>query len=233
MSSSTKLSPMASYYVRRLLQLQKDAVKRSGADAALLADLQLDPEELIERLALSSTERSQQVNSLEILARAYQSLVTDGTHANEANEIGKQILSTLGLNNLSLSVSVSADGQPALRKDLTVGQGLEILQSILGNGEKYLGPRIAKENLVAARPTNLPPDDFVLNEGERLRVSRPGTTILSPEEFEALRSWVKAYNHKCSEIVHSFYKFFDRKVLDDLALSPQDFRRADDIASQE
>jgi hypothetical protein len=223
---------MASYYVRRLLQLQKDAVLSSGADTALLANLQLEPEELIERLALSSTERAQQVNSLEILARAYQSLVADGTHASEANEIGKQILAALGFTNLTLSVSGATDDASALTKDLMVGRALEMLQSILTNGEKYLGPRLAKENLVAARPTNLPPNDFVFNENERLSVSRPGSVVLSPEEVEALRLWVKGYNYKCSEIIHGFYKFFDRKILDDLDLSPQNLRRADDMDSQ-
>jgi hypothetical protein len=220
MSSFTKLSPMASYYIRRLVQSQKEVILQAGSDPTLLDVLLLEPEDMLQRLALSDTERSQRTNNLEILARAYQSLVTDGQHPGEVSEIEKQLLATLGLpTGMPVSQEPPDLNSSPVRKAITVDRATEILKGILGIGSKYLGPRIARDYFIAAWPESIPMKDFILEEGNRLSPNRPKADILSEQELEDIQLWVKTYTKKCSAIIHGFHKFMDKTHLEELSIS--------------
>ncbi|HEY9825594.1 MAG TPA: hypothetical protein V6D19_09110, partial [Stenomitos sp.] len=65
MSSSPKLSPMAGYYVRRLMQLQKDSILQAASaasDELISESVSLEPEEILNQLQLTDSERLQRIN---------------------------------------------------------------------------------------------------------------------------------------------------------------------------
>lgn len=214
MNVSNKLSPTASYYVRRLVQSQKTRIAQAmpesnGSDPTLL-----EPETLLNRLTLSPTERQQRISTLEVLARAYQVLTKDGRHPQQAHEIEGQILQILGIASDAAPEPQSAEGsEPFDLSTLTVAKALEILQDCLKSGEQYLGPRIAREYFGMTYYPSLQEAGFALEEGYQVKVTRPATDTLDRDELEALKGWVQSYLNRCSSIIHGFEMLVSQNVL--------------------
>lgn len=231
MSSSPKLSPMAGYYVRRLMQLQKDSILQAASaasDELISEGISLEPEEILNQLQLTDSERLQRINNLEVLARAYQSLSTSGQHPEETKQIEGQIFATLGLVSTGSQavpsiVDPPAEAQGTVIQALTVGRAVEILQSLLEQGGMYLGPKIASHYLALSRPENPSLDQLVLYEDHRIHTTSPKMELLDELSRELLRSWIQAYVKKCSGIIQGFHKMLDSGVLSHFSLSAQDF----------
>jgi hypothetical protein len=127
MSSSNKLSPMASYYVRRLIQSHKDLFN-TMTDPAVSDLTLLEPEEILHRVVMNPSERLQRVNNLEILARAYQNLTTDKRHPEQLKQVERQILLLLGFSDAVISGSnqksevTAAPLETIIRQEFTIAK---------------------------------------------------------------------------------------------------------------
>lgn len=225
MSASTKLSPMAIYYVRRLVQSRKDLLEQMLQDPALVEAALSEPEELLNRLPLQDLERLQRVNNLEILARAYQNLSKEGRHPAELKEIERQILTTLGFQNLEESALSNPllDPPKSSAPALSAREALEALQGVLTSGSNYLGPKIASEYWLSSRPPKEWLDSFILNTNHKLLWSGGHDEQVSGQKLEDLQAWVKTYVQRCSHIIHGFQDMLDAERLKSLSISSQDF----------
>jgi hypothetical protein len=225
MSASTKLSPMAIYYVRRLVQSRKDLLEQMLQDPVLVEAALSEPEALLDRLSLPDLERLQRVNNLEILARAYQNLSKEGRHPTELKEIERQILTTLGFQNLEASAlsNLLKDAPKSAAPALSAREALEVLQGILTSSSSYLGPKIASEYWISSRPPKEWLDSFILNTNHKLLWSGSHDERVSGQKLEDLQVWVKTYIRKCSHIIHGFQDMIDTERLKSLSISSQDF----------
>jgi hypothetical protein len=222
MSVSTRLSPMASYYVRRLVQSRKGLLEQVLQDTALLEAALLEPEMFLSRLSLEPLERLQRVNNLEIFARAYQNLSKDSRHPEETKEVEKQILASLGLDQLLDSSVVEVVLSAEAPQALTAGLALEIMQSLLSSGSSYLGPKITGEYWALSRPSKEWLNAFVMNSTHHLLWSGSREAVFTEEEQVDLQIWVKTYIKKCSQIIHGFHEMIDLEKLKPLSIAVQD-----------
>lgn len=222
---------MASYYVRRLIQAHKEVILQTTADPNFSEIIALEPEEIIKRLVADSSEHFQRINNLEILARAYQNLASEGRHPQQLKEVEKQILSILGVSD-ALSLGMQANPQPMaapdtfIPKELTIAKAIEILKGLLKSGEQYLGPKISKDYFVNSCPPSLLQSGFSFQEGAQLKVSRSMTDILQGQELEDFKEWIKAYINRCSSIINGFDNLVNQDHLAYCSLSSQDIQSA-------
>jgi hypothetical protein len=224
MSAPNRLSPMASYYVRRLVQSRKELLEQTLPDPTLLETALLEPEVFLNRLSLEALEYLQRVNNLEILARAYQNLSKDQRYPGETKEVEKQILAVLGLDKLLENAVGLNTLQPADTKlpDLVAKQALEILQELVASGTTYLGPKISSEYWILSRPSKEWLDAFTLSGNHQLMWSGSNDVVLSDQELEDLKTWVKTYIKKCSQIIHGFHEMIDVEKLKPFSIVEQD-----------
>jgi hypothetical protein len=226
MSSTSKLSPMASYCVRRLIQARKEAIVKTGSDPSQLAStLLLEPEEILKSLALSDTAYSQRINNLEVLARAHQNLTTEGQHPEELKILELQIL---GLLNLSI-VSNSKDAHTSLSPStsspkIKMSEALEILQALIQCGSTYLGPKISNDYFTNSRPDVAWLECFILKGNNKLVMNGVASDNLYGQELEDIQHWVKTYIKKCSLIINGFYMMVDPKYLQRLFIPLNDVK---------
>jgi hypothetical protein len=231
MSSSNKLSPMASYYVRRLIQSHKEVILQTTADPNFSEIIALEPEEIIKRLVADASEHFQRINNLEILARAYQNLFSEGRHPQQLKEVEKQILSLLGFPN-AVSLAIQANPQQVaapdtfIPKEVTIAKSIEILKGLLKSGEQYLGPKISKDYFVNSCPPSLLQSGFSFQEGAQLKVNRSMTDILQGQELEDFKGWIKAYINRCSSIINGFDNLVNQDHLASCSISSQDIQSA-------
>jgi hypothetical protein len=209
MGSSNKLSPMAGYYVRRLIQSQKASLLKQMEQASISEAMLQEPEVILNHLIANSSERLQRLNSLEILARAYQQLVADGHHPEQLINVEKQIMMALGFadaapnaaaQNSEMTSSKANAGQNAL----TIAKAVEIIDDLVKCGARYLGPKLARDYCMGTCPESLKLNGFTFQDDRLLKMNRPMTDILQGKEAEDFKAWIKLYIRRCSTIVGGF-----------------------------
>jgi hypothetical protein len=231
MSSSNKLSPMASYYVRRLIQSHKEALLQTTVDPNFSEIILLEPEEIIKRLVADSSEHFQRINNLEILARAYQNLTSEGRHPQQLKEVEKQILLLLGISS-AVTQAVQANTQRLaapedfIPKEFTVAKAVEILKGLSKCGEQYLGPKISRDYFMNSCPPSLQQNGFSFQENYQLKVNRSMTDTLQGSELEDFKQWIKAYINRCSSIINGFDDLVNQDHLAYCSISSQDIQLA-------
>jgi hypothetical protein len=222
---------MASYYVRRLIQSHKEVILQTTADPNFSDIIALEPEEIIKRLVADASEHFQRINNLEILARAYQNLSSEGRHPQQLKEVEKQILNLLGIPN-AVSLAIQANPQRVVApetfipKEVTIAKSIEILKGLLKSGEQYLGPKISKDYFVNSCPPSLLQSGFSLQEDAQLKVNRSMTDILQGQELEDFKGWIKAYINRCSSIINGFDNLVNQDHLAYCSISSQDIQSA-------
>lgn len=209
MGSSNKLSPMAGYYVRRLIQSQKASLLKQMEHASISEAMLQEPEVILNHLVTNSSERSQRLNNLEILARAYQQLVTDGQHPEQLINIEKQIVMALGFPDAAALGTVQNSQLTPSRANVsqhafTIAKTIEIMEDLVKCGERYLGPKIARDYCMETCPESLKLNGFTFVGDRQLKVSRSMTDILQGNEAEDFKAWIKLYIHRCSKIIGGF-----------------------------
>jgi hypothetical protein len=226
MSSTSKLSPMASYCVRRLIQARKETIAKTGSDPLQSAStILLDPEEILKSLALGETAYFQRINNLEVLARAYQNLTTEGQHPEELKILELQIL---GLLNLSI-VSSGNDTQTAIPSSnssskIKMSDALEILKDLIQCGSTYLGPRISNDYFSNSRPDVAWLECFTIKGNNKLMIDGVVSDSLQGQELEDIQLWVKTYIKKCSLIISGFYTMVNPTHLKRLFIALDDVK---------
>ncbi len=207
MSSTSKLSPMASYCVRRLIQARKETILKTTSDPSALASVMLlEPEEILKSLDLSETAYLQRLNNLEVLARAYQNLTTEGQHPEELKILELQILGLLNLPIVSDSNNLQADlNSSSSPPKIKLSEALEILQDLIKFGSTYLGPKITNDYFTNARPTAGWLDCFIIAGNNKLTLNGSVSDHLQGQQLEDIQLWVKTYIKKCSLIINGFY----------------------------
>jgi hypothetical protein len=207
MSSTSKLSPMASYCVRRLIQARKETILKTASDPSQLATMMLlEPEEILKSLALNETVYFQRLNNLEILARAYQNLTTEGQHPEELKILELQILGLLNLPIVSDSDNLQSDlSSSSSPQKIKMSEALEILQDLIKFGSTYLGPKIINDYFINARPAAAWLDCFIITGNNKLTLNGAVSDNLQGQQLEDIQLWVKTYIKKCSLIINGFY----------------------------
>ena len=227
MSSSNTLSPMAGYYVRRLLQSQKASLSKQMEHASLSEAMLQEPELILNHLVKNLAERLQRLNNLEILARAYQKLFSDGQHPEQLMNVEKQILMVLGFSDpVTLGTALESDIVSATenknQKALTISKSIEIMEALVKCGERYLGPKIARDYCMVTCPESLKHNGFTFQENHHFQVNRPLTDILLDKEADDFKAWVKHYIRQCSTIIGGFDALVDQQHLAYCSISHQD-----------
>ncbi|MGB8700304.1 MAG: hypothetical protein WCD18_12885 [Thermosynechococcaceae cyanobacterium] len=214
MNPPAKLSPMTSYCIRRLVQTNQDQFLQQGI---VLSEKELaEPEEILNKFGLGATDRVQRIQNLEILVRAYQSLSNSGKYPTELKTTEQQIFATLGLSNIDLGVILDLNSQALeitssyIKKTIKASEAFEVIQSLLSTASKYLGPKIASEYLISTRPPNEVLLRFEMQENHKLTMNHNNDEILLESDLESIRSWIKDYIKKCSEIVNNFHDLVDK-----------------------
>jgi hypothetical protein len=217
---------MASYCVRRLIQARKETILKTASDPSQLASVTLlEPEEILKSLALSETAYFQRLNNLEVLARAYQNLTTEGQHPEELKILELQIL---GLLNLPI-VSDSNTPQSALSSSnspqkIKMSEALEILQDLIQFGSTYLGPKITNDYFTNARPAAGWLECFVIKGNNKLTLNGAASDSLQGQQLEDIQLWVKTYIKKCSLIINGFYTMVNPNHLKRLFIGLNDVK---------
>jgi hypothetical protein len=227
MGFSNTLSPMAGYYVRRLLQSQKASLLKQMENASLTEAMLQEPEAILNHLVTNPAERLQRLNNLEILARAYQKLVADGQHPEQLTNVEKQIMMVLGFSNpATLDTALKSDMVSANenedRKALSIAKSIEIMEALVKCGERYLGPKIARDYCKVTCPESLKQNGFTFPENHQFQVSRPLTDVLLDKEADDFKTWVKHYIRQCSTIIGGFDALVNQQHLAYCSISPQD-----------
>jgi len=225
MSSTSKLSPMASYCVRRLIQARKETIAKTGADPSQSAStILLEPEEILKSLALSETAYFQRINNLEVLARAYQNLTAEGQHPEELKILELQIFALL---NLSI-VSSSNDAQTAISSSnlskVKMSDALEILQDLIQFSSTYLGPKISNDYFTNSRPAVGWLECFIIKGNNKLTLNGVASDSLQDRQLEDIQQWVKTYIKKCSLIINGFYTMVNPNHLKRLFIALNDVK---------
>jgi hypothetical protein len=222
---------MASYYVRRLIQSHKEVILQTTADPNFSEIIALEPEEIIKRLVADASEHFQRINNLEILARAYQNLASEGRHPQQLKEVEKQILNLLGISGAA-NLVIPESSQPAaasdnfIPKEFTIAKALEILKALLKCGEQYLGPKISRDYFTSSCPSSLQQSGFSFQENSQLKVNRSMTDMLQGQELEDFKGWIKAYINRCSSIINGFDNLVNQEHLAYCSISSQDIEAA-------
>ncbi len=227
MGLSNTLSPMAGYYVRRLLQSQKASLLKQMEHASLSEAMLQEPELILNHLVTNPAERLQRLNNLEILARAYQKLFTDGQHPEQLTNVEKQLLMVLGFSNpTTLDTASKSDmvtaNESENQKALTIGKSVEIMKDLVKCGERYLGPKIASDYCMVTCPASLKHNGFTFQENHQFQVNRPLTDVLLDKEADDFKTWVKHYIRQCSTIIGGFNELVNQQHLAYCSISPQD-----------
>jgi hypothetical protein len=209
MGSSNKLSPMAGYYVRRLIQSQKASLLKQIEHASISEAMLQEPEVILNHLVTNSSERLQRLNNLEILARAYQQLVADGQHPEQLINVEKQIMMALGFADTAELGDIKNPEKTSSRANisqnaLTIAKTIEIIEDLVKCGERYLGPKIARDYCMETCPESLKLNGFTFLENRQLRVNRPMTEIVQGSEAEDFKAWIRLYIRRCSTIIGGF-----------------------------
>lgn len=223
MSAPNRLSPMASYYIRRLVESHRESLLKVEAPSLLETAL-LEPEVLLTRLKLEPFEHLQRINNLEILARAYQNLAKHQRYPEETREIENQILATFGLetalkNAAQLSEILLEETSPP---SVSAKQALEVLQGLLISGKLYLGPKISTEYWILAQPQKDWLESITMSRSYQLGWSGLDNIVLSQQQIEDLRAWAIAYITKCSQIIHGFHEMINLERIKLLSITEQD-----------
>jgi hypothetical protein len=227
MGSSNKLSPMAGYYVRRLIQSQKASLLTHMEHASISEAMLQEPEVLLHHLVTNPSERLQRLNTLEILARAYQQLVTDGQHPEQLINVEKQLMMALGFSDAAAlsaaqnSAVTSASSAHTSQNALTIAKTVEIMEDLVKCGERYLGPKLAREYCMGSCPESLKLNGFTFQDDHRLKISRPMTDILQGNEAEDFKTWIKQYIRRCSTIIGGFDSLANQQHLAFCGISRQ------------
>ncbi len=230
-SSSNKLSPMASYYVRRLIQSHKDLL-HTTTDSAPSDLTLLEPEEILHRVVMNPSERLQRINNLEILARAYQNLTTDKRHPEQLKQVERQILLLLGFSDAAILGSTQKPEvaavplNTAINKALTIAKSVEILEALCKCGELYLGSRIARDYLMGSCPEALRLKGFEFGGDHLLKVNRALTDTLQEPETEDFKTWIKHYISRCSSIIHGFDALVNQDHLADCSIDRKELEHS-------
>jgi hypothetical protein len=217
---------MASYCIRRLIQARKDTILKTGSDPSQGASvILLDPEEILKSLALSETAYVQRINNLEVLARAYQNLTSEGQHPEELKILELQILGLLKLSivigdNKTQATAPSSNSPPKIK----MSDALEILQALIQCGSTYLGPKISSDYFTTSRPAAVWLECFTLKSNNKLMANGFVSDSLQGQELEDIQLWVKTYIKKCSLIVSEFYTMVDPSHLKRLFIALNDVK---------
>jgi hypothetical protein len=216
---------MASYCVRRLIQARKETIAKTGSDPSQSAStILLGPEEILKSLSLSEAAYFQRINNLEVLARAYQNLTTEGQHPEELKILELQIL---GLLNLSI-VGSGNDPQTVISSSnlskVKISDALEILQDLIQFGSTYLGPKISNDYFTNSRPTVAWLECFIIKGNNKLTLNGVTSDSLQDRQLEDIQQWVKTYIKKCSLIINGFYTMVNPNHLKRLFISLNDVK---------
>jgi hypothetical protein len=216
---------MAGYCVRRLIQARKETIAKTGSDPSQSAStILLEPEEILKSLALSEAAYFQRINNLEVLARAYQNLTTEGQHPEELKILELQIL---GLLNLSI-VGSGNDTQTAISSSnlskVKMSDALEILQDLIQFGSTYLGPKISNDYFTNSRPAVAWLECFIIKANNKLMLNGVASDSLQDRQLEDIQQWVKTYIKKCSLIINGFYTMVNPNHLKRLFIALNDVK---------
>jgi hypothetical protein len=227
MGSSNKLSPMAGYYVRRLIQSQKASLLKQMEHASISEAMLQEPEVILNHLVTNASERLQRLNNLEILARAYQQLVTDGQHPEQLINVEKQIMMALGFADTAELGAIQNPEKTSARANisqnaLTIAKTIEIIEDLVKCGERYLGPKIARDYWMETCPESLKLNGFNFLEDRQLKINRPMTEIILGSEAEDFKAWIRLYIRRCSTIIGGFGALVDQQHLAFCGISSQE-----------
>lgn len=217
MAVSFKLSPMSSYYLRRLVQAHKEMLLKSGDPDATAAMVQLDPEGMLSRAGLTEGEIAQRVKELEVLTRAHQSLSSSGSYPQEMKDLELQVFTLLGW---SISQGTTAEVSAPQPVSLTRAAALSILQDLFKTSVGYLGGKISGDYLRGACPVEDWAHQLTIQKGNILELSGWSDQILDASELANLKTWVIQFIQRCSKIIGGFHEIANQDDFKALLIDP-------------
>lgn len=191
----------------------------------LSEDVLLEPEEILNCLALNPSEQIQRLQTLEILARTYQSLTSDRRYPVQLANVEQQILLLLGFSGTEgllgtvEKTEFTTSRKNVIRRDLTIAGGVEILEVLEKCAETYLGSKIARDYFIASCPASLQRNGFAFGEDRKLKVSRAMKDTLEGKEAEDFKTWIKHYINRCSTIISGFDALVNQEHLASCSIS--------------
>ncbi len=216
---------MSSYTIRRLMQTYKDALLQTEQTPPLTEMMLWEPDELLKRLSVDNAALTQVTSTLEVLARAYQSMPEGAQPSGTLSTVEQQIFMTLKLTVGGNSMGASASAVPATQdltlvrtQKYTAGEIVGILQEILNSSAVYLGPKIAGDYFRSCQPTAEWLRYLTIGEKNKLSWSGPASEVLLSQEIEDVRTWVQDYLRHCSEVIGDFAALLDPALLQRLSL---------------
>lgn len=190
----------------------------------------LEPEEILNRLALNPSEQIQRLQNLEILARAYQSLTSDRRHPEQLTNVEQQILLLLGLSvtkgllGTIEKTEFTTSRENVIHRDLTIARSVAILEALEKCASIYLGPKISRDYFIASCPASLQRNGFAFGEDRKLKVSRAMKDTLEGKEAEDFKTWIKLYINRCSTIIHGFDALVNQEHLAYCSITRQEIQ---------
>jgi hypothetical protein len=219
MAVSFKLSPMSSYYLRRLVQAQKGLLLQCDNPELKTAIEHSDPEGMLGRLGLSDGEIAQKVNELEVLTRAHQSLSNEGRYPEEMRKLELQIFGVLGWSPNPENVNTADAIAP--QAAVTGNEAVRILQDLLKISAGYLG-KISGDYLKGTCPVAEWGNQLTIQKGNILELTCFNPQELDPSELENLRTWVIQYIKRCSTIIGGFHEIANNDDFKALSIEVSD-----------
>jgi len=210
----TKVSPMTTYYVRKLYR-QRDPylsqVEDMGEDFSTFLDL----EQVLKRL-YDAGELDLMARQLETLVQYHQGLTSQShTSDSQLQDIEQRIFAVLGESSLDGSqadegrTSTTPSVDHSAPPDLTVSKLLDMLNQLQEAGSTYLGSAITTNYLQSSRPDSECFKQFQIERSQPVTYSADPSQALDEQQKELAQKWVKGFVQSCSQVITKFPEIVD------------------------
>lgn len=205
----TKISPMTTYYVRRLYR-QKDPYLSQVEDMGDDFSTCLDLEQVLKSL-YNEGELNLMARQLETLVQYHQGLTAQG-HASgpQLKEVEQRIFAILG-ESPSAAAQASGTRSPSPssstspdQPSITVKQLLRILNQLQEAGTTYLGTAITANYLQSARPDQDWFEQFQVQRSQPVTFTGDLSQALDAPQRDLSQKWVKRFVQSCTQVIAKF-----------------------------
>jgi hypothetical protein len=193
MTGLTRLSPMTSYYLRKLLGERQETLINPQGD-------QINIETIIGQIGQSQSAGAGALRALDGLVQLHQTLATSyAAPESQLVELERQIFSALGLQAVIKSNSVHEG--ISLSQKLSVGDCITILQKVRQGLVNYIGTTIVSNYLLESRPEGEWWEQFTIDRKQGVIYTGNSAEQLTPEQQQRFDQWVNLFTQRCAEII--------------------------------
>ena len=224
MTSSIQVSPITSYYLRKLCEQRRECSAPSLADSSNSVGVQWDFNQALKDFYGNPEQLAIAIQQLEIFVNLHRQFISDKKNRPEQiEELENKIFILLGwisspskaaATSLTMPRSrVSPELGEATQISITAEEMLDILNHLRACSTSYLGVTLTINYLIASRPDCEWLDQFQVHQSQPLTYTGSLLSKLTPDQVQDAKDWVASFIRSCTRIIATFPQFLDKKKL--------------------